>query len=150
MQYAYSRRKAEKLANFRMFCQRLHARLRKISFWHSRFQIIISPVLRAILDRTCGSWAIFESCIVLLQSLNCKQFENVTIIMRTLYFHLRRLSKTKIVKPTHKQNSTELAALFCFPPPPKCFWEISENLIIKRLEYKPGSFKFTFILSVTV
>ena len=30
------------------------------------------------------------------------------------------------------------------------FWKISENSVTKRLEYKPESFKFTFILIVTV
>ena len=41
-------------------------------------------------------------------------------------------------------------ALFCFPPPPKLFWKISENLITNRLEHKAESFSFKFILRVIV
>ena len=40
--------------------------------------------------------------------------------------------------------------LFSFLPPPttkKLLSKISENRITKRVEYKPESFKFTFIIS---
>ena len=37
-----------------------------------------------------------------------------------------------------------------FPPPPKFFWKISENIITNRFEYKPESFSFKIILEVTV
>ena len=36
------------------------------------------------------------------------------------------------------------------PPPPKFFWKITENLITNRLEKKPESFSYKFILRVMV
>ena len=45
----------------------------------------------------------------------------------------------------------KLTGLFSvFPPTTNFFWQISGNRITKRLEYKPESFKFSFILSMTV
>ena len=49
-----------------------------------------------------------------------------------------------------KQPMRYIARLFSVPPTTNFFWKISENRITKRLEYKPESFKFTFILNVTV
>ena len=43
-----------------------------------------------------------------------------------------------------------LGSFLFSPPPQNFFWKISENLITNRLEYKPESFNFKFILRVIV
>ena len=42
------------------------------------------------------------------------------------------------------------SALFCFSPTTKFVWKISDNLITKRLDYKPESFNFEFFSKLTV
>ena len=58
---------------------------------------------------------------------------------------------TTIFCSQHRANMRAIRlALFCFPPPPKLFWKISENIITNRFEYKTESFSFKLILKVIV
>ena len=60
---------------------------------------------------------------------------------------------SKVVRRQPREIEIGSFLFFHMPPPtppPNAFCKIIENLITKRLEYKSESFKFTFILSVTV